>query len=74
MTVGIWVRPGNRGWEVYVETPDGREFLRGTRRSRVEARRLAEREARWWQRFNLPVRMLEAGEPSLEAAGRKSKV
>jgi len=70
--VCISVRPGGRGWEVYVETPDGREFLRGARRSRAEALRLAEREARWWQRFNLPVRMLEAGQPSLEAAGRRS--
>lgn len=60
-SVRIWVCRGRRGWEVWVETPDGRDFLRGARRSAGEALRLAGKEAGWWRSHGYSVRFEKRG-------------
>ena len=67
--VRIWVCRGRRGYQVWVEAPEGRDFQRGTRRSAGEALRLAGKEAAWWRSHGYPVRFEKRGSTPCPAGG-----
>jgi len=51
----VGVRKGRKAWEVWVQTPDGRDFLLKSNRSFSDAARAARKEVRWWQGQGYPV-------------------
>ncbi|MDI6825476.1 MAG: hypothetical protein QME87_14180 [Bacillota bacterium] len=56
--VWVMVRRGKKGYGVYVQTPDGREFLLKTHKGFSEAARSARKEARWWEGQGYPVSLV----------------